>query len=94
MRVEVLVEEADYLKLRIEDEAYTLYNLLRYVLDKRSEVKMVGILKTETFQDKFEFQMQVSEDSEHTPVEHIGLAIEEIEQMTESFAKEIEQIMD
>ena len=63
MKLQILKQEGNYVKLRIEDEPYTLYNLLRHVLAEREDVKMVGFAKVETFADVIESCGSLREES-------------------------------
>ena len=93
MKLQILKQEGNYVKLRIEDEPYTLYNLLRHVLAEREDVKMVGFAKVETFADVIEFQLELVEDSEEDPIALMGSAAKEIMTMTDEFVSAINDVL-
>ncbi len=92
MKLQVLKQEDNYIKLRIEDEPYTLYNLLRHILAQRPDIKMVGFTKVETFSDVIEFQFETQSDASEEPLAIIEDAAKQVMAMSDEFIVAINDV--
>ena len=93
MNMKILTRDEHFLKLRIEDEPYTMYNLLRHIIAQRDDVKMVGFAKTETFKDVIVFQLETNEDATMSPMEILKEAAGAIMKMSDDFLEAMNNVL-
>ncbi len=59
MEIKILEKADNYLKLRINDEPHTLYNLLKEEIIKNDEVLMCSYTRDQTFEETIVFQVEL-----------------------------------
>ncbi|RMG37559.1 MAG: hypothetical protein D6732_06385 [Methanobacteriota archaeon] len=83
MEIKILEKAGNYLKLRINDEPHTLYNLLKEEIIKNDDVLMCGYSRDQTFEETIIFQIETREGT--NPVEIILDAARRLKEINEQF---------
>ena len=92
LKIEIIEQRPNYLRIRVFDDPHTYLNLLRDVLIEYEEVEHVGYAREKTFEDVAVFEILTKEGVD--PLETIEKATNEIVEVTDKFMDVFEKAIE
>ncbi len=91
LKIEILEQTPNYLRIRVFDDPHTYLNLLKEYLVSREEVALVGYARERTFEDVAVFEIRTNGSAD--PIALIEEATHEIENMVDTFVSVLEKAL-